>query len=137
MFRSALVDVILESIITYPILIAVYGWGYFTDSDFIHGPLDLFLSWGFPFVATVAFWVWKQATPGKMLLRVKIVDARTGGRPSLGQFILRYVMYFPSVLVLALGFIWVAFDKRKQGWHDKVANTIVIRTNTEPDRRST
>src|SRR5688572_8488074 len=130
-FVATMVDAVLELIITYPVLIAVYGWGYLTDSDsdFREGPLDLFLSWIFPALVTVAFWVWKQATPGKMLVRVKIVDARTGDRPSLGQFIIRYLMYFPSFLVLALGFIWVAFDKRKQGWHDKVAKTIVIRPN--------
>jgi uncharacterized RDD family membrane protein YckC len=31
------------------------------------------------------------------------------------------------MLVFFLGFIWVAFDKRKQGWHDKIAGTVVIR----------
>ena len=64
-----------------------------------------------------------------MLLAAKIIDVRTGGCPSTTQFIVRYVMYFVSLLPLGLGFIWVAFDKRKQGWHDKLANTIVIRSN--------
>jgi len=26
-----------------------------------------------------------------------------------------------------LGLVWVAFDRRKQGWHDKLAGTVVIR----------
>jgi uncharacterized RDD family membrane protein YckC len=30
---------------------------------------------------------------------------------------------------LLLGFIWVGFDQRKQGWHDKLAKTVVIKTN--------
>ncbi|MDG2018151.1 MAG: hypothetical protein P8J25_01765 [Porticoccaceae bacterium] len=30
---------------------------------------------------------------------------------------------------MLIGIIWVAFDKRKQGWHDKLASTAVIRTN--------
>jgi len=32
-----------------------------------------------------------------------------------------------SFAVLLLGVIWVAFDGRKQGWHDKLANTVVVR----------
>jgi uncharacterized RDD family membrane protein YckC len=77
----------------------------------------------------LAFWIYKSATPGKMLMSAYIVDAKTGGKPSAGQFIVRYLMYFVSALVLFLGFIWIAFDSRKQGWHDKVAGTVVIRRN--------
>jgi hypothetical protein len=52
---------------------------------------------------------------------IKIVDARTGGSPSLGQFIGRYLAYILYGVVLGLAFIWAAFDDRKQGWHDKPA----------------
>ena len=54
-------------------------------------------------------------------------DAKTGGKPSTGQFIGRYLCYYLSSLLLGLGFIWVAFDSRKQGWHDKLAGTLVVR----------
>ncbi|MBL8320870.1 MAG: RDD family protein, partial [Acinetobacter sp.] len=47
----------------------------------------------------------------------------------LKQSIIRYVGYFPAMMALFIGIFWVAFDKRKQGWHDKMANTVVIRTN--------
>jgi uncharacterized RDD family membrane protein YckC len=30
-------------------------------------------------------------------------------------------------LAIGLGFLWIAFDDRKQGWHDKIAGTVVIR----------
>lgn len=81
------------------------------------------------------FWLAKQATPGKLAVGARIVDARTGGRPSAGQFGLRYVGYFLSALPLFLGFLWVAFDRRKQGWHDKIAGTVVVRRRgSEPVR---
>jgi uncharacterized RDD family membrane protein YckC len=35
--------------------------------------------------------------------------------------------YFISGLALGMGFFWIGLDKRKQGWHDKMANTVVIR----------
>ncbi len=81
-----------------------------------------------PAVLIVGFWVWKSATPGKMVISAKIVDAKTLGEPSMGQLIVRYIGYFISAFVFGLGFLWVAFDKRKQGWHDKIAGTLVIKT---------
>ena len=80
----------------------------------------------FPVAAIILFWVYKQATPGKMLFGVKIVDADTGGPPSVGQCIGRYLGYIVSGVLFLLGFIWVAFDSRKQGFHDKLAGTLVV-----------
>jgi uncharacterized RDD family membrane protein YckC len=81
-----------------------------------------------PAIAVVLFWVYRQATPGKMAIGAKIVDAKTLGKPSTGQLIGRYLSYYLSTIVFLLGFIWVAFDARKQGWHDKLAGTLVIRS---------
>ena len=43
------------------------------------------------------------------------------------QAIGRYLGYYVSIFGLMIGFAWVAFDPRKQGWHDKLARTLVIR----------
>jgi uncharacterized RDD family membrane protein YckC len=61
-----------------------------------------------------------------MAIRAKIVDANTGDKPSLRQYLIRYLGYIVATLPLGLGILWVAWDKRKQGWHDKLANTVVI-----------
>ncbi len=78
-------------------------------------------------VAVLAFWLWRSATPGKMLIRAVIVDAKTGQKPSTGQFIGRYLGYFVSLFPFGLGLLWVGWDARKQGWHDKLAGTVVIK----------
>lgn len=62
-----------------------------------------------------------------MAVSAKIVDAKTGNAASTGQLIGRYLAYYLSLVPFCLGFIWVAFDKRKQGWHDKLAGTVVVR----------
>jgi uncharacterized RDD family membrane protein YckC len=62
-----------------------------------------------------------------MLTGLAIVDAQTGGKPSTAQLIVRYLGYYVASIPLLLGIIWVGFDKRKQGWHDKMAGTVVIR----------
>jgi len=40
----------------------------------------------------------------------------------------RYFAYFISTIPLCLGFLWITFDRKKQGWHDKLAGTVVVRT---------
>jgi len=76
----------------------------------------------------VVFWIYKQATPGKMAVSARVVDAKTGNTLTVGQSIGRYLGYFVSAIPLGLGLIWVAFDPKKQGWHDKLAGTVVIRS---------
>lgn len=124
---ATIVDSLLLLICTLPPLILIYGFSYLSTSDgAVRGLADVLLSWVLPAVAVIAFWVLKQATPGKMLVGARVVDAKTGRALSTGQAIVRYLAYFISTLPLCLGLIWVAFDRRKQGWHDKIAGTLVI-----------
>jgi uncharacterized RDD family membrane protein YckC len=75
----------------------------------------------------VGFWTWRGQTPGMMLLGLRIARESDGTPPGLGRSILRYVGFVISQIPLFLGFIWVAFDSKKQGWHDKIAGTVVVR----------
>jgi uncharacterized RDD family membrane protein YckC len=65
--------------------------------------------------------------PGKILDGIKIVDAGTGDKMSVGQAIARYFAYLISTIPFGLGFIWIGIDKKKQGWHDKLAGPVVIK----------
>ena len=126
---ASLIDTILIMVLTFPIATAIYGEAYWDSESLVAGLWDVVLSYILPAIAVIVFWVYKAATPGKMITNLVIVDAETGGKPSTGQFIGRYFAYYLSAIPLMLGFIWVAFDKRKQGWHDKLAGTVVIRKN--------
>jgi len=130
---ASLIDTILLLLIITPILTSIYGVTYWLSDAWLKGTWDFVLSYLFPAVAAVIFWIYKSATPGKMALKLTIVDARTGAKPSTGQFIGRYLGYYVSAIPLCLGFIWVGIDRRKQGWHDELAGTVVIRSRqTEP-----
>lgn len=125
---ASLIDTLLLVLVVTPLLAAVYGRGYLEMAvGPVPGTPNLLLSWVLPAVVVIAFWVARQATPGKMLFRARIVDARTGREPSAGQCIGRYLAYFVSSIPFCLGFLWVAIDRRKQGWHDKLAGTLVVR----------
>jgi uncharacterized RDD family membrane protein YckC len=61
------------------------------------------------------------------MLGLHVVGAATGRNIGIGRAIGRYVGYLVSAAVLLIGLIWAAFDPRKQGWHDKMASTFVVR----------
>jgi uncharacterized RDD family membrane protein YckC len=128
---AALIDTILMLIIIMPVLTLIYGSDYWTSEAFFIGFWDIVLNYILPAIAVILFWIYKSATPGKMALKLSIVDAKTGREASKGQLIGRYFAYYISILALFLGIIWVGIDKRKQGWHDKLAGTVVIKNNAK------
>ena len=123
---AVLVDAFLIILVTLPILIWAYGFEYLNNEHMEKGSLDFIINYVFPTIAVILLWKYYQATPGKMIFKATIVDAKTGGRPTLKQWIIRYLGYFVSLLPFGLGYFWVAFDKKKQSFHDKLANTLVI-----------
>jgi uncharacterized RDD family membrane protein YckC len=66
------------------------------------------------------------ATVGKLVLGYKIVG-QDGRQIGPGRALGRYLGYIVSAIVLCLGFIWIGVDSYKQGWHDKIAGTYVVR----------
>lgn len=75
----------------------------------------------------MGFWTLRGQTPGMMPFRLRVVRASDGSRPDWIVSLLRYVGLIISFVVIFIGVIWVAFDSRKQGWHDKIAGTLVVR----------
>lgn len=65
-------------------------------------------------------------TFGKHLMKLRVIDAY-GERPSLLRSLARTAAYLPSGVLLALGFLWVGFDREKRGLHDWIADTYVVR----------
>jgi uncharacterized RDD family membrane protein YckC len=132
---AGLIDTLCLMILIGPLLTLVYGKTYWSSELLVKGPLDILLSYVLPAIVIVVFWVYRSATPGKMAMKLTIIDAKTGSRPSTPQFIGRYFAYYVSIFPAMLGIIWVGIDKRKQGWHDKLAGTVVIRNRApEPVR---
>jgi uncharacterized RDD family membrane protein YckC len=82
-------------------------------------------------VVTVGYfpWFWSRggATPGMRLMNLRVVRDSDGGPLSVGQAFLRLVGYWVSSFVLYLGFIWIFVDKRRRGWHDLIAGTVVVK----------
>ena len=76
---------------------------------------------------TVGFWTWRGQTLGKIALRVRVVGV--DGRPiGVGRAIVRYIGYLVSALVFLGGYLMIGLTRRKQGLHDKIAGTYVVKT---------
>ncbi len=71
-------------------------------------------------------WAWKGTTVGGIVLGLKVV--RVDGLPvTFAVALVRALAAAFSIVVLFLGFLWIAWDAERQGWHDKIAGTVVLR----------
>lgn len=139
---ALLLDSALYTALILPVLVGIYGpdyihWWLGDSSDMAsYGITDLLLTYILPFVVIIMCWRRWQATPGKFLLDCRVVDARTLQPLSLRQAVIRALGYILSALPFYLGFVWAAFDKRKQALHDKLAGSIVIQVVDDDSRVS-
>jgi uncharacterized RDD family membrane protein YckC len=115
-FAAFIIDAIAISILTSIVLPFhniphfwnnVSAW-YFFPLMAINNFLSTLITIAYP----VVFWTWRGQTPGKMVMNIKVI--RTDG----------------SNLTIGIGFLWIAFDARKQGLHDKIADTYVVKLPT-------
>jgi len=87
--------------------------------------------YGISFLVGIAYnwYFWTRSngqTPGKQAMKIRVI--KTDGSPmSDMDAVLRYIGYYISGFFFALGYIWALFDENRQGWHDKIANTYVVK----------
>jgi uncharacterized RDD family membrane protein YckC len=94
-------------------------------------------------ISTVVGWLYyalmessaKQATVGKMALGIIVTDLEGRGI-GFGRATGRYFAKILSALILGIGFLMAAFTERKQGLHDMVASTLVVKGDAPSQARS-
>jgi len=82
------------------------------------------------FIYFVIFWSWLGGgrTLGMRLLGLRVLREQSMAPPGIIAAVVRWIGLWISFAVCFVGVIWVAFDSRHQGWHDKLARTLVVRT---------
>lgn len=80
-------------------------------------------------VYPIVFWATKGATPGKIFLKLLVVGSKRSAEDGIGwsTAIVRYLGYVVSGALLGVGFLLVLFTAQKQGLHDLIAGTRVVR----------
>jgi uncharacterized RDD family membrane protein YckC len=120
-----IIDALLLSVVTVPLTLAMGGGDTYADAA---------RSSAGSTISTVVSWLYyalmessaKQATLGKMALGVVVTDL-DGRRIGFGRATGRYFAKILSALILGIGFLMVAFTQRKQGLHDMLAGTLVVK----------
>ena len=86
------------------------------------GIIDVFIFLTYFIVPTGLF----GRTVGKWVAGISVVDDQ-GEKPGIALAIPREAVgRFVSAITFGIGLIWVIFDDRRQGWHDKIAGTYVV-----------
>jgi uncharacterized RDD family membrane protein YckC len=68
----------------------------------------------------------KQGTFGKSIMGIKVIN-KNGDKLSFFRAMWRFISKIFSSLILFIGFIMIPFTKKKQGLHDFMAGTLVIK----------
>ena len=95
------------------------------DASAVGNIVQAIVGFGYYVAMTAAF----GATLGKMALGMRVADA-DGNRPGFGAVavVMREVVgKIVSALVILIGFFWILVDDRRQGWHDKIGGTFVVK----------
>lgn len=129
-FAAALIDTVFLFIVLLLINVILFGETGL-EISIIDGQLRVQNDNGFyqqivVIIFTAFMWVKFLGTPGKLALGCHVIDDKTHKQIKPVQAIARYLSYLVSVIPLGLGIFWIAWDKKKQGFHDKLAGTIVV-----------
>jgi len=129
---AAIIDGILISIVQAIITFILFGVGQLKME--MWGTYSTAMIFIYYIVITLINWIYYagmessagQATLGKKTVGIKVTDLH-GERISFGRATGRYFSKFLSAIILCIGFLMVAFSPRKQGLHDRIADTLVLR----------
>ena len=95
------------------------------------GAILFLLSWTLAFAVIILyfpfFWARGGQTPGMRPFGLRVVRDRDGSRIGWGTALLRLVGLYVASAVLYIGLIWIFIDKRRRGWQDLIAGTVVIK----------
>ena len=128
-FLAFLIDGILLAVVTAP-FVPLWGQNFTATTTNFQvnadvNPIGTLIG----LVYLAGMWSWRGQTVGMMPFNMKVVGVADGKNIDFFRGLLRYVGFIIAAIPLLIGLIWAAFDSRKQGWHDKIAGTVVIRPN--------
>jgi uncharacterized RDD family membrane protein YckC len=128
-FAASMIDSAILFAVVFVLALATGGFTK-TDPDTgvqtVNGAVQG-LAFLFGLAYQIGFWGARSQTPGMMALNLRIVRAESGAPIDFAKAVIRYLGYIISAIPFGLGLIWAGFDPRKQGWHDKIAGTLVVR----------
>ncbi|MCI5071753.1 RDD family protein [bacterium] len=138
-FAAAIVDNVITSLLTIPLsiisglVIALFNLQAMGES--VVALVTYLLTYGILVFYFGWFYKNKGATPGKLLMKLQVINLETGGRIGYGRTFLREIIgKFFAAVILGIGFFMIIFRKDRRGLHDLIANTQVVYTGPEAEK---
>jgi uncharacterized RDD family membrane protein YckC len=116
-----IIDLVILLVINFVIGL-VLGLVLGDSGSLLASLLSIVIAFGY----LIYFWTTTGQTPGKKMMGLKVI-ATDGATLNVSKAVMRIIGYMVSGAILYLGFIWILFDTNKQGWHDKIAGTYVVK----------
>jgi uncharacterized RDD family membrane protein YckC len=136
-FVAFVIDAVLVGIVVWPVSLIMRAVIGFSGSAIAMPTMGIHLVGGLVSLAfsSLVNWLYeallesssKQATVGKMVLALKVTDLG-GRRISFARATGRHFAKIISGMILLIGYIMAGFTAKKQGLHDMIAGTLVVRT---------
>lgn len=120
------VDLSIISLLMFILIMLEYGDIWLIDTEVKLDLTTYFALSCIPFLYFVGFQCVFSASPGKLLLSLQILDADTYTRLTTLQCVLRYIGYLLLVISLGIGLGGILHGRKGQGWHDRLAHTVVV-----------
>jgi uncharacterized RDD family membrane protein YckC len=121
-FAAYFVDGIIVGVVSGIIFVAAHNTGLLYAVGFLFGLLYFSYCYGSPSGQTI----------GMRLLGIRVYDFNGRGPIGFGRGVLRYIGLIISGIPCYLGFLWMLWDREKQTWADKIANTVVVPVSAYP-----
>ena len=105
---------------------------YITSKDFLlTSGLTILIQVLFLFLYFIAFWYYTNTTPGKYIMRIKIVKHKDSTKPKLSQLLIRffvgYIIFWIIPLIGIINIIFSIFARQRRAWHDKISGILLIK----------
>ena len=120
---AGFVDRLVAIIIDFLILIIPNAIVYFAIGGVASNAISFLIGAAY----SIYFWSNSGQTPGKSVMKLKVVKADGGAILTPGEALVRYIGTIISGIPIALGYLWVLWDPKHEAWHDKIAGTKVIK----------
>jgi uncharacterized RDD family membrane protein YckC len=121
-FGAVFIDGILLGLVTGILVEILKGGGY-----------------ALGFIVAISYYTYFEGGPkgqtlGKRALGIRVIDFDSGGSIGYSRAAIRYVTSIVSALIIYIGYLWMLWDREKQCWHDKTANSVVVPESAYPVR---
>jgi uncharacterized RDD family membrane protein YckC len=119
-FIAYIIDVVIVGVVFIVLTLVAKGLGY-----------------GLALLGSIGYFVYFDGSPsgqtiGKRAMAIRVVDFQTGGSLDYGKAFIRYVGRIVASFLCGLGYFWAIWDPQHQGWHDKIAGTVVVPVDAYP-----